>query len=41
MILVSDDPKEYSILCDKIMFIKDGRIQKVLSPEKFRKVMAT
>jgi len=41
MILVSDDPKEYSILCDKIMFVKDGRIQKVLSPEKFRKVMAT
>ncbi len=41
MILVSDDPKEYSILCDKIMFIKDGRIQKVLSPEQFKKVMAT
>jgi len=39
-ILVSDDPKEYSILCDKIVFIKDGRIQKVLSPEEFRKVMA-
>jgi len=41
MILVSDEPKEYSILCDKIMFIKDGRIQKVLSPEQFKKVMAT
>ena len=41
MILVSDEPKEYSILCDKIMFIKDGRIQKVLNCEKFRKVMAT
>ena len=41
MILVSDDPKEYSILCDKIMFIKNGRIQKVLSPEKFKQVMAT
>ena len=40
MILVSDDPKEYSILCDKIMFIKDGRIQKVLSPEEFGKVTA-
>jgi ABC-type sugar transport system ATPase subunit len=40
MILVSDDPKEYSMLCDKIMFIKDGRIQKVLSPEEFGKVMA-
>jgi ABC-type sugar transport system ATPase subunit len=41
MILVSDDPKEYSILCDKIIFMKDGRIQKVLSPEEFRKVTAT
>jgi ribose transport system ATP-binding protein len=40
MILVSDDPKEYSILCDKIMFIKDGRIQEVLSPEQFGEVTA-
>jgi len=40
MVLVSDDPKEYSMLCDKIMFIKDGRIQKVLSPEEFGEVMA-
>lgn len=40
MILVSDDPKEYSILCDKIMFIKDGRIQKVYSHEKFKEVMS-
>lgn len=41
MILVSDDPKEYSILCDKIMFIRDGRIKEVLSSEKFGKAMAT
>jgi ABC-type sugar transport system ATPase subunit len=41
MILVSDDPKEYSILCDRIMFILDGRIQNVLSPDEFRKVMGT
>ncbi len=40
MILVSDDPKEYSIVCDKIMFIKGGRIQRVLSPEKFGEVTA-
>jgi ABC-type sugar transport system ATPase subunit len=39
MLLVSDDPKEYSILCDKIMFIKGGRIQEVLTCEEFRKVM--
>src|SRR4030042_842278 len=36
MILISDDPKEYSILCDKIMFIKHGKIQKVISGEKFK-----
>jgi ABC-type sugar transport system ATPase subunit len=41
MILVSDEPKEYSILCDRIMFVMDGRIQKVLGPEEFRKVMST
>jgi ABC-type sugar transport system ATPase subunit len=36
MILISDDPKEYSLLCDKIMFIKHGKIQKVISVEKFK-----
>jgi ABC-type sugar transport system ATPase subunit len=36
MILISDDPKEYSILCDKIMFIKHGKIQKVISGENFK-----
>jgi len=41
MILVSDEPKEYFILCDRIMFVMDGRVQKVLGPEEFRKVMST
>ncbi|UCB46916.1 MAG: sugar ABC transporter ATP-binding protein [Spirochaetota bacterium] len=41
MILVSDEPKEYSILCDRIMFVMDGRIQKVIGPEEFRKVIST
>lgn len=41
MILVSDDPKEYSALCDRIMFVKGGKIQKVLSSEEFKKVMTT
>ena len=39
MILVSDDPKEYSSLCDKIIFIKYGRIQKVISNVKFKQEM--
>ncbi len=38
MILVSDDPKEYSVLCDRIMYIKEGRMQRVLSPEDFGEV---
>jgi len=40
MILASDDPKEYSVLCDRILFVRDGRIQKVLSPEQFGEVTA-
>jgi len=39
MILVSDDPKEYAILCDRIFFIKDGKLEKVYENEEFRKVM--
>jgi len=38
MILVSDDPKEYSVLCDQIMYIKEGRMQRLLSPEEFEEV---
>jgi ribose transport system ATP-binding protein len=38
MILVSDDPKEYSALCDQIMYIREGRMQGVLSPEEFEEV---
>jgi ABC-type sugar transport system ATPase subunit len=41
MILVSDEPKEYYTLCDRIMFVMDGRIQKVLGPKEFRKVIST
>lgn len=39
MILVSDDPKEYAILCDRIFFIKNGKLQKIYTNEEFRKVM--
>jgi ribose transport system ATP-binding protein len=40
MILVSDDPKEYSALCDQILYIKEGKMQKFLSPEEFIAVAA-
>jgi len=40
MILVSDDPKEYSYLCDKIIYMKNGRISDVLSLEEFSEVIS-
>jgi ribose transport system ATP-binding protein len=39
MLLVSDDPKEYFILCDKIITMSEGKIQKVYTNEEFRRVM--
>ena len=41
IILVSDDPKEYTTLCNKIITLKGGRIQKVLGNQEFREVIAT
>ena len=38
MILVSDDPKEYAILCDRVIVLKGGRIQRVAGIEEFRQV---
>jgi ABC-type sugar transport system ATPase subunit len=40
MILASDDPKEYSRLCDRILYMKNGRVQKVLSPQEYGEVLA-
>jgi ribose transport system ATP-binding protein len=40
MILVSDDPKEYSYLCDKIIYMKNGRVSDVLSIEEFNEVIS-
>jgi len=39
MILVSDDPKEYSLLCDMVLFIGKGRVQKVLNNKEFKEAM--
>ena len=41
MILVSDDAKEYSTLCDRIMLVKQGRTQKFISSEQLKEVMET
>jgi ABC-type sugar transport system ATPase subunit len=40
MILVSDDPKEYSLLCDRILYVKGGRINAMLSIEEFNEVIS-
>ncbi|MEC9490576.1 MAG: sugar ABC transporter ATP-binding protein [Halanaerobiales bacterium] len=39
MILVSDDPKEYSALCDRVVFMTNGKIDKVLNREEFEEVI--
>lgn len=39
MILVSDDINEYSILCDRIMMMREGKVQKFISTEKLKEVM--
>jgi ribose transport system ATP-binding protein len=40
MILVSDDPKEYAVLCDRILYVKNGRISSTLSMEDFNEVIS-
>lgn len=39
LLLISDDPKEYAILCDKIMVIREGVIENVYTNEEFRRIM--
>ena len=39
MVLVSDDPKEYAILCDKILKISNGRVESVMSNKEFREMV--
>jgi ribose transport system ATP-binding protein len=39
MILVSDDVREYSTLCDRIMLMKQGKVQEIISAEQLKEVM--
>jgi ribose transport system ATP-binding protein len=39
MILVSDDVREYSTLCDRIMLMKQGRTQEFINAEQLEEVM--
>lgn len=39
MILVSDDPKEYSALCDRIVIMQQGKAEKTISKEQLSEVL--
>lgn len=39
ILLVSDDEKEYAELCDRILFLRQGRVDKVLEPKEFLEVV--
>ena len=39
MILVSDDPKEYSALCDRVLMMQQGKAQKIISKEELKEVL--
>jgi len=39
MLLVSDDPKEYATLCDKVLYIKGGHIESVWSADEYKKAL--
>ena len=41
MVLVGDDPKEYGTLCDRIILMKKGVVQEIISRRKFREVVET
>ena len=38
MILVSDDAKEYSTLCDRIMLMRQGKVQQMIRAEQLAEV---
>ncbi|MEM1907687.1 MAG: sugar ABC transporter ATP-binding protein [Thermosphaera sp.] len=35
MILVSDDPKEYLVLCDRILCLRQGKLEAIRSPKEY------
>jgi ABC-type sugar transport system ATPase subunit len=41
MILVSDDLKEYSTLCDRVLLMKQGRVAERISAEQLSEVLKT
>lgn len=41
MLLVSDDPKEYAALCDRVVMLKQGSVQEIISNKQFREAIET
>lgn len=41
MLLVSDDPKEYSVLCDRVILVRNGRLQREIGTREFAEAMST
>jgi len=39
MILVSDDSREYSTLCDSIVLMRQGKVQEIISAERLKEVV--
>jgi ABC-type sugar transport system ATPase subunit len=39
MILVSDDPKEYSTLCDRIVLMQQGKAERTILKEQLNEVI--
>ena len=39
MILVSDDPKEYIRLCDRVLMVRDGKVYKTLDNKELKEAM--
>lgn len=38
LILVSDDPKEYALLCDRILVMRKGRVERVMKAREFQEM---
>ncbi|MCS7241839.1 sugar ABC transporter ATP-binding protein [Candidatus Caldatribacterium sp.] len=38
LVLVSDDPKEYALLCDRVLVMRKGRVEKVIDARAFQEM---
>lgn len=38
LLLVSDDPKEYALLCDRVLVMRKGRVERVTDAKEFEEM---